>query len=105
MIRRPPRSTLFPYTTLFRSIAFIRRSRGEVVGTSPGLQHAVDRAAEIGTELGDPTAQAIPTAYLAVGMIFSGQLKEGTELLEPALQTIATNADPVSSSILAGLDR
>src|SRR3712207_7512489 len=23
MIRRPPRSTLFPYTTLFRSIAFV----------------------------------------------------------------------------------
>src|SRR5436190_6070038 len=26
MIRRPPRSTLFPYTTLFRSSAFYRRS-------------------------------------------------------------------------------
>src|SRR5258706_13970446 len=25
MIRRPPRSTLFPYTTLFRSIAVLRR--------------------------------------------------------------------------------
>src|SRR5258707_9395729 len=25
MIRRPPRSTLFPYTTLFRSEAFIER--------------------------------------------------------------------------------
>src|SRR2546430_3377022 len=25
MIRRPPRSTLFPYTTLFRSDRFIRR--------------------------------------------------------------------------------
>src|SRR3712207_8303829 len=24
MIRRPPRSTLFPYTTLFRSLAYIR---------------------------------------------------------------------------------
>src|SRR5258708_25904547 len=24
MIRRPPRSTLFPYTTLFRSLPFIR---------------------------------------------------------------------------------
>src|SRR5258705_7689470 len=24
MIRRPPRSTLFPYTTLFRSVAFSR---------------------------------------------------------------------------------
>src|SRR5256885_9774704 len=28
MIRRPPRSTLFPYTTLFRS-AFLRRDRPE----------------------------------------------------------------------------
>src|SRR5690348_17570160 len=27
MIRRPPRSTLFPYTTLFRSLAVRRRSR------------------------------------------------------------------------------
>src|SRR2546426_9729970 len=26
MIRRPPRSTLFPYTTLFRSVAEQRRS-------------------------------------------------------------------------------
>src|SRR5438132_2402696 len=28
MIRRPPRSTLFPYTTLFRSLARCRRSNG-----------------------------------------------------------------------------
>src|SRR5256885_16587864 len=27
MIRRPPRSTLFPYTTLFRSPAVLRRAR------------------------------------------------------------------------------
>src|SRR2546430_10305291 len=27
MIRRPPRSTLFPYTTLFRSLALIRNPR------------------------------------------------------------------------------
>src|SRR5258707_2798304 len=26
MIRRPPRSTLFPYTTLFRSLSFASRS-------------------------------------------------------------------------------
>src|SRR3712207_7401240 len=29
MIRRPPRSTLFPYTTLFRSLAQQRVGRGE----------------------------------------------------------------------------
>src|SRR2546422_10102833 len=32
MIRRPPRSTLFPYTTLFRS-----RSEASVMHVSPGL--------------------------------------------------------------------
>src|SRR2546430_15632983 len=34
MIRRPPRSTLFPYTTLFRSVrrGSIRGYRGEQVG-------------------------------------------------------------------------
>src|SRR3989449_10632944 len=28
MIRRPPRSTLFPYTTLFRSLAILSRGLG-----------------------------------------------------------------------------
>src|SRR3712207_7687523 len=28
MIRRPPRSTLFPYTTLFRSVVRVVRPRG-----------------------------------------------------------------------------
>src|SRR3712207_9138648 len=32
MIRRPPRSTLFPYTTLFRS----EQEGGDVVGGEPG---------------------------------------------------------------------
>src|SRR2546428_5220367 len=36
MIRRPPRSTLFPYTTLFRSIAFF----GQNVRCLPGFRQA-----------------------------------------------------------------
>src|SRR2546430_11159316 len=35
MIRRPPRSTLFPYTTLFRSLG--------AIGAWPGLAGAVER--------------------------------------------------------------
>src|SRR2546427_4944685 len=45
MIRRPPRSTLFPYTTLFRSARRVR-SRGSAVRLGPledrrrpGLRH------------------------------------------------------------------
>src|SRR3712207_8289211 len=32
MIRRPPRSTLFPYTTLFRSVAHLLQQRHVNVG-------------------------------------------------------------------------
>src|SRR5258707_9924445 len=32
MIRRPPRSTLFPYTTLFRSREFFDRCHEELIG-------------------------------------------------------------------------
>src|SRR3712207_8056296 len=62
MIRRPPRSTLFPYTTLFRSrdddaprrcaqLALVRvpaRDRGEQLGPlAPGLvEHAAQELAE-----------------------------------------------------------
>src|SRR5260221_6817060 len=33
MIRRPPRSTLFPYTTLFRSLKSLRARRRRVAGS------------------------------------------------------------------------
>src|SRR2546430_8798615 len=36
MIRRPPRSTLFPYTTLFRSARRGRERGGEVAGAEQG---------------------------------------------------------------------
>src|SRR2546430_9147604 len=34
MIRRPPRSTLFPYTTLFRSLRFFAYGLGDAGGTT-----------------------------------------------------------------------
>src|SRR5256885_16808983 len=45
MIRRPPRSTLFPYTTLFRSLWSICRSRAGRSGPPPahGARQDLDR--------------------------------------------------------------
>src|SRR5256885_9049654 len=50
MIRRPPRSTLFPYTTLFRSDRPERRDpRGAVVGAGGGrLRALVRRTVRVG---------------------------------------------------------
>src|SRR5436190_15063360 len=37
MIRRPPRSTLFPYTTLFRSLGVLRKSASKSRAAHGGL--------------------------------------------------------------------
>src|SRR2546430_9422480 len=55
MIRRPPRSTLFPYTTLFRSLDGVGEAdltgggEGLGLGFDPATAGAVDQG-----ELGDP---------------------------------------------------
>src|SRR2546427_12036725 len=50
MIRRPPRSTLFPYTTLFRSIEQRAPTTfghsGRVAGMTVGLAKVVDRSGD-----------------------------------------------------------
>src|SRR3712207_6846726 len=48
MIRRPPRSTLFPYTTLFRSRGGLRPAAGR----GPGVRHAGRRLRGAGGERG-----------------------------------------------------
>src|SRR2546422_4218315 len=46
MIRRPPRSTLFPYTTLFRSVLPLDRPADELEGArTDDLDHEVGRRA------------------------------------------------------------
>src|SRR3989454_10094904 len=44
MIRRPPRSTLFPYTTLFRSKALIAHFADPTVGVASNRNVSVARA-------------------------------------------------------------
>src|SRR2546422_4177039 len=57
MIRRPPRSTLFPYTTLFRSA--VRRSRGPAAGHGAGV------VARAGRGLGGRAAPGRVVAFRA----------------------------------------
>src|SRR3712207_7624102 len=47
MIRRPPRSTLFPYTTLFRSVEALARVDAPRVGVA---LEVLEQAAELGGE-------------------------------------------------------
>src|SRR2546428_11670395 len=78
MIRRPPRSTLFPYTTLFRSCRELR-------GTSPegAHVHGTTASAADAYRLGD-VRQVVP-ALLAYAHFLEDELR-----LEEALDVLAT---------------
>src|SRR2546430_3849338 len=56
MIRRPPRSTLFPYTTLFRSLGHARLAAG--MGFGPDRVMLVEDGTAI--EVTPTTARVIP---------------------------------------------
>src|SRR5256885_11040863 len=84
MIRRPPRSTLFPYTTLFRSredrqgrrAALLRHRRGGPAATGgqrhrrPGLQQPVRggdaRRAGLGTARRDRKSTRLNSSHLVI---------------------------------------
>src|SRR3712207_7057595 len=70
MIRRPPRSTLFPYTTLFRSVGV-----EAVAGRAPLVlpQHPLRRG-----------GQGVPAVELAVELLDQalGQRRDHADLLE-----------------------
>src|SRR3712207_7962722 len=55
MIRRPPRSTLFPYTTLFRSLRAAQQLGQEARGR-PAVARRDDRVVELHGHAGDPAA-------------------------------------------------
>src|SRR5690242_21014129 len=55
MIRRPPRSTLFPYTTLFRSLGaqeLGQRGHAELLGPEDVHRHHLVRASALELERG-----------------------------------------------------
>src|SRR5688572_32325971 len=63
MLLRPPRSTLFPYTTLFRSRRDARGSALRVHAAPPvgrGAREAIGFAA-VAPARGRPTARAVPS--------------------------------------------
>src|SRR2546422_3519644 len=63
MIRRPPRSTLFPYTTLFRSLEFEREDVDKIAGMTPELaEKLMAFLNEMTEEGGEEEAPAQPGA-------------------------------------------
>src|SRR2546430_11497466 len=64
MIRRPPRSTLFPYTTLFRSLVSLGQAVRSINAGNPALQELTDEIAAISVQSGGSARQNANAAQL-----------------------------------------
>src|SRR2546425_3095833 len=86
MIRRPPRSTLFPYTTLFRSLVELklqveelrrrleeRPQRVEVIEVGPGSSVAAPLPVEVRSE--EHTSELQSLAYLVCRLLLEKKKK------------------------------
>src|SRR2546422_5829168 len=82
MIRRPPRSTLFPYTTLFRSWP----------GNVRELEHAIERAAVLADkdvlEPADFRPNPVPGLAPGVSAASGGRSEEHTSELQSRLHLV-----------------
>src|SRR3989454_11937612 len=73
MIRRPPRSTLFPYTTLFRSLLVVSQPQlGQLVTFLTQRELTEDRSDWIANHLRDAVSQLSPNTKLFASMYLLG---------------------------------
>jgi len=82
-------------------VAFLRRQRGEVPASSQALKDALERGAQLEAALGDPSAGALPKAFMGSFMAFTGHLEEGAREMREALDAIEAEADPLSTAMVA----
>src|SRR2546422_10478200 len=97
MIRRPPRSTLFPYTTLFRSVRSgegLFKGRGEagceeLRGAVGGDDHVVF------------AADAVVAGNINAGLVREGhaRLEDGLAAADKIRMLVAVEADAVAEAV------
>src|SRR2546425_9583364 len=79
MIRRPPRSTLFPYTTLFRSSCCMRR--GAVTASATSLPLAMwGSALQVRSE--EHTSELQSLAYLVCRLLLEKKKNESKHVTQ-----------------------
>src|SRR3712207_7077577 len=99
MIRRPPRSTLFPYTTLFRSLGVARgapRARRRGSSRRRARSRAEDRRARgrsprrQGRRSEEHTSELQSRQYLVCRLLLEKKKKHSTQLLSSISYVLST---------------
>src|SRR5437016_8367842 len=89
MIRRPPRSTLFPYTTLFRSFDIVMKRRG-FSHRQRMLQHAL-----LAKDYPDSTVKVRPVSPTVLYLSAKIEGEEGTDYFDAGVAAEAESFDGI----------
>src|SRR2546427_9814394 len=92
MIRRPPRSTLFPYTTLFRS-------RGRLALLVAAGAVALAAAMALWAPRAQPLVEAVVQGEASLLLIFVAGLKAGLLTFNPATKMSSSRSEEHTSEL------
>src|SRR3712207_7388658 len=95
MIRRPPRSTLFPYTTLFRSA---RRGHGVLLGVAGAGQHRAPCDVVDQLDLPHGRGPAVPLAGPVGERVVAGDPLDGGGVAQPDRKSTRLNSSHANIS-------
>jgi len=82
-------------------LAIARLQSGDAAADSV-VKRSLDRVAEIGEQLGDPSMQAIPLAMSGLMQVFTGPIRQGVEALEKAVPLLEDHKDFIGAAFARG---
>jgi tetratricopeptide (TPR) repeat protein len=70
--------------------------------SEPSIQRSLDRVAEIGVSLDDPSLGALPLALIGLNQVFVGPIREGVKALEEAIPYMEQRRDFIGAAFARG---
>jgi len=83
------------------ALAMARMGRGERA-SDPEVKRSLDRVAEIGDALHDPSLRALQLAVIGLNQIFTGPIREGVTALEEAVPLMEQRQDFIGAAFARG---
>src|SRR5260370_5168144 len=99
MIRRPPRSTLFPYTTLFRSLPTETSVQRIILAEPRGFCAGVDRAVDARSE--EHTSELQSHLNLVCRLLLEKKNKHHHSAITPDAEAIEVSIRVIAWSVLS----
>src|SRR2546430_11519950 len=97
MIRRPPRSTLFPYTTLFRSVSYCGYSfTGQMcswAAVPPYIKYSENRKLLTNNRSEEHTSELQSQSNLVCRLLLEKKKKKQSHLIYCYIQIICTSSE------------